>query len=88
MPVDQAVQSNIPTHYILVRDNWYIPWATGKRQNGNGRETVKRGREKKLIISTGLQDVQEEWRGQCSGQFSAVCLVAYFVKLLSGRDSD
>ena len=28
-PVDQAVQSNIPTNCILVRDYWYIPWAAG-----------------------------------------------------------
>ena len=42
-PVNQVVQSDIPTNCILVRDNKYIPWAT---KNGNGRERVKRGREK------------------------------------------
>ena len=50
-PVYQAVQSDIPTDCILVRDYWYIPWAAWYRKNGNGRERVKRGREKNSIIN-------------------------------------
>ena len=52
-PVDQAVQSDIPTDCFLVLDDWYIPWAAGERKNGNGRERVKRGREKKFNHKVG-----------------------------------
>ena len=49
-PVDQAVQSHIPTNCILVRDDWYIPGQQRRERMGMVGKEWKGVEKKNLFI--------------------------------------